>query len=304
MTRTPENIPASIRQRLLQESRKLEIDFNLMLTKYALERFLYRLSVSPYHDRFVLKGAMLFQLWGIDSFRPTRDLDLLGFGETEQEHLVKVFREICQIEVADDGISFDPESVTVSAIRDQMEYGGSRIVINAELAKARIQVQIDIGFGDVVTPQPTEHEYPTLLKLPAPVLRAYPRETVVAEKIQAMVALGIANSRMKDLYDLWFIGSTFQFDGAMLVQALKRTFVRQDTDIPKELPFSLSDDFADDSMKISQWRAFIRRTGVQAPEELMSVILFLRDFLMPPITAAAADRQFSGIWTPDGKWSQ
>jgi predicted nucleotidyltransferase component of viral defense system len=304
MTRTPENIPASIRQRLLQESRKLEIDFNLILTKYALERFLYRLSVSPYHDRFVLKGAMLFQLWGIDSFRPTRDLDLLGFGETEQEHLVKVFREICQIEVVDDGISFDPESVTVSAIRDQMEYGGSRIVINAELAKARIQVQIDIGFGDVVTPQPTEQEYPTLLKLPAPVLRAYPRETVVAEKFQAMVALGITNSRMKDLYDLWFIGSTFQFDGAVLVQALKRTFVRRDTDIPKELPFSLSDDFADDSMKISQWRAFIRRTGVLAPEELMSVILFLRDFLLPPIAAAAADRQFPGIWTPDGKWSQ
>ena len=304
MTGTPKNIPASIRQRLLQESRKQGIDFNLILTKYALERFLYRLSCSSYHDRFVLKGAMLFPLWGIDTFRPTRDLDLLGFGESEQEHLVSVFRDICQIEVDDDGISYDPESVTVTAIRDQMEYGGSRIVMNAELAKARIQVQIDVGFGDVVTPQPTYEEYPTLLKLPAPFIRAYPRETVVAEKFQAMVALGIANSRMKDLYDLWFIGATFQFDGATLVHALKRTFVRRGTDIPKELPFGLSDEFATDSMKISQWKAFIRRTGVQVPEELLSVILFLRDFLMPPTAAVAAEHQFREIWSAGGPWSR
>jgi len=303
MTGTPKNIPASIRQRLLQESRKQGIDFNLLLTKYALERFLYRLSCSSYHDRFVLKGAMLFPLWGIDTFRPTRDLDLLGFGKSEQEHLVSVFRDICQIEADDDGMSYDSEGVTVTAIRDQLDYGGYRIVINAELAKARIQVQIDIGFGDVVTPQPTIEEYPTLLKLPAPVLRAYPRETVVAEKFQAMVALGIANSRMKDIYDLWFIGTTFQFDGTTLVHALRRTFVRRGTDIPKELPFGLSDGFATDSMKISQWGAFIRRTGVQAPEELLSVILFLRDFLMPPIAAVAAEHQFREIWSVGGPWS-
>ena len=176
--------------------------------------------------------------------------------------------------------------------------------MNAELAKARIQVQIDIGFGDVVTPQPTYEEYPTLLKLPAPFIRAYPRETVVAEKFQAMVALGIANSRMKDLYDLWFIGATFQFDGATLVHALKRTFVRRGTDIPKELPFGLSDEFATDSMKISQWKAFIRRTGMQVPEELLSVILFLRDFLMPPTAAAAAEHQFREIWAAGGPWSR
>lgn len=304
MTRSLKNIPASTRQRLLQESRKRGIDFNLMLTNYALERFLYRLSCSSYHEQFVLKGAMLFPLWGVESYRPTRDLDLLSFGDAEEEYLTRVFRDICQVEVEDDGISYDHESVAVTAIRDQMEYGGSRIVIQAELARARIKVQIDIGFGDVVTPQPKYEEYPSLLKLPAPVLRAYPRETVVAEKFQAMIVLGMANSRMKDLYDLWFIGSTFPFNGVTLVKALTRTFARRDTDIPTDVPFCLSDEFAADSLKVRQWKAFLRRTAVHAPQELLAVIIFLKDFLMPPVTAANTKQDFQEAWDDGGPWKE
>ena len=296
------NIAASVRQRLLDQAKSKRVDFNLLLTRYGLERFLYRLGQSEYRERFVLKGAMLFPLWGVVSYRSTRDVDLLGYGENEIEALVTVFRTICQTEVADDGITFDPVSVQAEDIRDQMEYGGTRLKLNADLAGARIHLQVDIGFGDVITPSAHSAEYPVLLDHPAPSLRVYPRETVIAEKFQAMVHLGIANSRMKDFHDLWVLGSQFNFDGKTLATALARTFERRNTPLPVELPLALTPEFFADAQKIKQWKAFLNRAGLTVEVELAEVGNFIADFVMPPIGKRNVEEMFTGQWFAGGPW--
>lgn len=294
------NIAASVRQRLLDQARSKRVDFNLLLTRYGLERFLYRLGKSEYRERFVLKGAMLFPLWGVVSYRSTRDVDLLGYGESEIEALVTVFRTICQTEVADDGITLDPASVQAEDIRDQMEYGGARLKINADLAGARIYLQVDIGFGDIITPSADSAEYPTLLDHPAPHLRVYPRETVIAEKFQAMVLLGITNSRMKDFYDLWTLGSQFDFDGMTLATALARTFERRNTQLPVELPLALTPEFCANIQKIRQWKAFLNRAGLAVEVELAEVATFIAGFVMPPIEKFGVGEKFAGHWLAGG----
>lgn len=296
------NVAASVRQRLLDQARSKRVDFNLLLTRYGLERFLYRLGCSEYRERFILKGAMLFPLWGVVSYRSTRDVDLLGYGESEIAALVEVFRMICQTEVADDGVIFDPASVQAEDIRDQMEYGGTRIKLNADLAGARIHLQVDIGFGDVVTPAAVSADYPTVLDQPAPHVRVYPRETVVAEKFQAMVHLGIANSRMKDFHDLWVIGNQFDFDGATLSTALARTFERRNTPLPTELPLALTPEFFADTQKIRQWKAFLNRAGLGIQPELSEVATFITAFVMPLIELCSRGEVFDGAWTAGGPW--
>lgn len=296
------NVAASVRQRLLDQARSKRVDFNLLLTHYGLERFLYRLGRSEYRERFVLKGAMLFPLWGVVSYRSTRDVDLLGYGESELEALVTVFRTICQTEVTDDGITFDPASVQAEDIRDQMEYGGTRLKLNADLAGASIYLQVDIGFGDVITPSADSAEYPVLLDHPAPHLLVYPRETVIAEKFQAMVHLGIANSRMKDFHDLWVLGSQFDFDGATLTSALVRTFERRNTSLPVELPLALTPEFFADAQKIRQWKAFLNRTGLTVDFKLAEVAAFIAGFVMPPIEHSVNGKKFKGIWQAGGPW--
>ncbi|TRO81293.1 nucleotidyl transferase AbiEii/AbiGii toxin family protein [Desulfuromonas acetexigens] len=292
------NIAASVRQRLLDQARSKRIDFNLLLTRYGLERFLYRLGCSEYRERFILKGAMLFPLWGVVSYRSTRDVDLLGYGESELAALVEVFRRISRTEVADDGVIFDPASVQAEDIRDQMEYAGTRIKLNADLAGARIHLQVDIGFGDVVTPAAATADYPTVLDQPAPHIRVYPRETVVAEKFQAMVHLGIANSRMKDFHDLWVLGSQFDFDGATLTAALVRTFERRNTPLPNTVPLALTPEFFLDDRKIRQWKAFLNRAGLEIKPELSEVAAFIAGFVMPLIDSG------SHRGAPDGAWWQ
>ena len=218
------NMAASVRQRLLNLARERRENFDYLLTRFGLERFLYRLANSPFRDRFILKGAMFFLLWGMDEHRPTRDADFLGFGENDAENLVAIFQDVCRVAVEDDGLIFDPASVQAAAIREEMEYGGIRVTLPAILDRARISLQFDVGFGDAVTPLAEEVDYPTLLDLPAPHLRIYPKETVIAEKFQAMVHLGIANSRMKDFYDIWVMARSFDFDGSVLKTAIERTF--------------------------------------------------------------------------------
>ncbi len=296
------NISASVRQRLLDQARSMRVDFNLLLTRYGLERFLYRLGKSEYRERFVLKGAMLFPLWGVVSYRSTRDVDLLGYGESEIEALVTVFRTICQTEVADDGITFDPASVQAEYIRDQMEYGGTRLKLNADLAGARIHLQVDIGFGDVITPSADFAEYPVLLDHPAPSLLVYPRETVIAEKFQAMVYLGIANSRMKDFHDLWVLGSQFDFDGKTLATALARTFERRNTPLPVELPLALTPEFFADAQKVRQWKAFLNRAGLAVEVQLAEVATFIADFVMPLIETTRVGGEYTGRWLAGGPW--
>lgn len=298
------NIAASVRQRLLNQSREQGADFNLMLTRYGLERFLYRLSKSAYSNRFILKGAMLFPLWGVYSYRSTRDVDLLGFGESDIKALEEVFREMCQVEVEDDGIRFDTDSIKAEDIRDQMEYGGTRIRFTADLAGATIGLQVDIGFGDAVTPEAREADFPTILDQPCPHLRVYPPETVVAEKFHAMVKLGIANSRLKDFYDVWIISQMFSFDGSVLLNALERTFERRNTPLPLAAPLALTEEFSKDVQKVQQWRAFLNRSALKVDTDLEGVVKDIAGFVMPPIAARGRGEEFTLLWRVGGAWGE
>ncbi len=251
----PRNVGASVRQRLLNLAHAREQPMELLLTRYALERLLYRLSVSLHRERFVLKGAMLLATWFDEPHRATRDVDLLGFGDAAEDALLGTFREIMAVEV-DDGVSFDLKGLRIEAIREELEYGGSRIRTTAALAGARIPITVDIGFGDAVEPGVEDIDLPVLLDMPSPHLRAYPPETVIAEKFHAMVVLGRANSRMKDYYDVWMLLSAFALDPARLRRAIAATFARRGTVIPTGPPDGLSDAFATDPGKRRQWNAF------------------------------------------------
>jgi predicted nucleotidyltransferase component of viral defense system len=211
LKKTAANLPASVRQRLLNLATERKEDFGLVVTRYGLERFLYRLSVSPHRDSFVLKGALLLQLWTADTYRPTRDLDLLGRGISNVSYR-KIFSEVCSQKVEDDGLTFLPDTIRVERIRDDEAYEGVRVRLEARLGNVRVPLQIDVGLGDTIVPSSEELEYPTLLRFPAPKLHAYSKESVVAEKFEAMVKLGIANSRMKDFYDLCVLAQRFEFE--------------------------------------------------------------------------------------------
>ena len=277
MSRT--NLPASIRARLKQRADATRQDFNLTLTHYGLERLLYRLSISQYADRYLLKGALLFSLWYDQPHRPTRDVDLLGYGPDDVETAVATFREISQIAV-DDGIVFDPASVAGSVIRKEAGYGGVRVDLRATLDGARIALQVDIGFGDVVTPAPEPIHYPVLLDdLPAPRLRAYPKYTVVAEKLHAICLLGMTNSSMKDYFDLWVLLTEEDLAPDELRRAVEATFARRRLAMPADLPIGLSDAFAQDPIKQRQWAAFFKKNGL-APRELAEVVARLRDVFL------------------------
>jgi predicted nucleotidyltransferase component of viral defense system len=264
MTKPARDIGASVRTRLMNLARERGQVFDLMLTRYALERLLYRLSISQHRNRFVLKGAMLVTTWFEDPHRPTRDLDLLGFGESSTDSMLAVWKEICAITM-DDGITFDGAGLRASPIREDMEYGGVRLRTTATIARARINVTVDIGFGDAVEPSPEEIALPVLLDLPAPHLRAYARETVIAEKFHAMVTLGRANSRMKDFYDVWMLSKTHAFDRERLAQAIVATFKRRGTNIPEALPDAFTPAFFRDPSKLQQWTAFVRDLSAEPP---------------------------------------
>jgi predicted nucleotidyltransferase component of viral defense system len=297
-SKPPRNIAASVRQRLTNLSRERNEEFQFVLTRYGLERLLYRLSISPYAAQFILKGAALFQLWTGQPHRSTRDLDLLGSGAPSPERLQTIFSEVCSLNVDDDGLVFSPTTIQAEQIKEDAEYQGIRLRIECRLENARLALQIDIGFGDAVTPEPLSTTYPTLLEFPAPQLRAYPRETVVAEKFQAMVALGIANSRMKDFYDVWTLARQFEFDGTLLRSAIRATFERRQTPIPTAPPLALTADFASDQSKATQWKAFLKKGKlVETPPPFTDVVRLLQDFLMPPTIAIPEPPSWPYSWT-------
>ena len=299
------NLPASILQRLLNHSKALGEDFTLTLARYAIERFLYRLSRSPFAHRFVLKGAMLLNAWAARPFRRTRDLDLLGYGEPSAVQLREVFAALCAIQVEPDGLEFDTATIRIEAIREDQEYVGERVRITCTLGSARIVIQVDVGFGDAVTPPPEEIEYPTLLGLPAPRLWAYPREAVIAEKFQAMVVLGMRNSRMKDFFDLALIARMFAIAGDRLTQAIRATFSRRNTPLPQGIPFALSEEFFRDPLKQVQWEAFLRKGTLSSEREgLEQVVSRVRDLLVPPMQALTRNEAFAGSWPPGGPWKE
>ncbi len=297
------NLPASIRQRLLNLSRDRGEDFNLTLTRYGIERLLYRLSKSEHADHFVLKGALLLSLWTGRLQRATRDIDLLSYGDSSQEALTQLFRDICVVDVQADGLTFHPDSVRVTEIREDQGYGGQRVQLTATLGNARIHLQVDIGFGDAITPAPDDMQYPSLLGLPSPRLRAYPKETVIAEKLEAIAVLGMANSRMKDFYDVWMMSRELQFDGRTLARAIGATFQRRRTELPRTVPTALTEEFAGDPDKGTLWYAFLSRNRFDADGMgLMQVIQEIRLFLMPPVIAAAAGQEFEQAWPAEGPW--
>jgi hypothetical protein len=302
-TRPTTNVAASVRDRLLERSRKTGEDFQFLLHRYAAERFLHRLGQSAYRDLYVLKGAMLYPLWGGSIYRATRDLDFTGYGSNAVADALAVMQEVCAVPVAEDGLIFDAETLAAEAIRDDAEYNGLRIRLRAALGAARIPMQIDIGFGNAIEPPATEVVYPTLLDLPAPRLRAYAQEAVVAEKLHAMVVLGERNSRYKDFYDVYVFAGQFPFDGERLTAAIAATFERRGTPIKTALPAALNAPFYSDGARAGQWRAYLTRNALPGtPAEWMTIGELLQSFLEPPWRAIADGRAFSAEWPPAGPW--
>jgi hypothetical protein len=272
--------PAAVRARLLAKAKSENQDFSLVLTRYGLERMLYRLSVSPNKDNFLLKGALLFDMWFDVPLRPTRDIDLLGFGLAEEPLVLATFQEMCGIE-CDDGIKFDINSIKVAEIRKEANYSGLRVTLMGHVDSARCPVQIDIGYGDAVTPAPEHADYPVMLAgLPAPKLRIYPRYTVVAEKYEAIVSLGMVNTRLKDYFDMWIIFNSADLDLTVLNDAIDATFARRNTQKPQTTPIGLTADFGQDSQKMKQWEAFVKKNQLHAPD-LNTVVEFLKSKLSP-----------------------
>jgi predicted nucleotidyltransferase component of viral defense system len=266
-----------------------------------MERFLYRLAQSPHADKFILKGALLLTAWQAPLSRSTMDIDLLGRTSNKLEHIASIISEICSIEPEVDGVKFDPKSVKAVRIKEDADYEGVRVQFRAALAGARIPMQIDIGFGDVILSGATRIEYPTLLEFPAPILQAYPKETVIAEKLEALTALATLNSRMKDFFDLWALSRLYSFEGVVLVKAIKATFDHRSTAIDP-LPDGLTDGFGKD--KSTLWTAFLRRARLtSAPTSFLDTIRLVREFVFPPLAAAAAGDPFLKNWKPSGPWS-
>jgi predicted nucleotidyltransferase component of viral defense system len=297
------DLGASVRQRLLNQARVRERPFQELLQYYAMERFLYRLSKSRHAEKFILKGALLLNAWRAPLSRATMDIDLLGRTSNELEHIRVLFAQLCDIESEPDGIEFASKSVKVARIKEEADYEGVRVHFRGVLAGARIPMQIDIGFGDVVNPGIIEIEYPTLLGFSAPLLRAYPKETVVAEKLEAMTALEMLNSRMKDFFDLWALSRLYSFDGPILLKAINATFDHRATVIEAR-PVGLEDEFGNDGAKSRQWTAFLRRSRLtSAPARLHETISAVREFARPPLSAAAAGSTFNQKWQAGGSWS-
>ena len=279
------NLAASIHARLHNRAKARGEEFNLVLTRYAIERFLYRLSTLPARESFCLKGALLFDLWFDIPHRPTHDADFLGFGPRDTAVLAATMREICGVHV-DDGMIFDAASITVEEIREEARYGGLRVRLTASLGKARSTVQIDVGYGDAVSPGPEEAVYPVMLEdLPPPRLRVYPRASVIAEKLEAIESLGMTNSRMKDFFDICVLAREGTLDIIQLGDAIAATFRRRSTPIPAGVPLGLSDEFAQDAVKRAQWLGFLRKNRLDELA-LEDVINEVRHFVEAPMAHA------------------
>jgi hypothetical protein len=273
------NVAVSVRAKLLNLSRSSGQPLASLMELYVTGRLLYRLSLSEYRERFILKGAQLFHLWQADIHRPTRDLDFLGFGDPSEKAIQKIFTTIVRLPVdIDDGLEWG--EVSTKLIRDGMDYGGVRAILKVKLAGAHINLQVDVGFGDAITPSAIQGQWTELLGFPAAHLLAYPPETVIAEKFQAMVELGINNSRMKDFFDVDWLFQHQTFDSKTLRSAIDATFDRRNTILPTEPPLALTSAFAQDSQKITQWNAFLRKNNLHA-DSLDCVIQRLEQFLSP-----------------------
>jgi predicted nucleotidyltransferase component of viral defense system len=296
------DVGASVRQRLLNQSRARGRPFQELLQYFAMERFLYRLTQSSFADRLILKGALLLTAWRAPMSRPTIDIDLAGRTSNDLGHIAELVGAVCDVVTEPDGIEFNRASIEVTRIKEDADYEGVRVKFRAVLAKARVPMQIDIGFGDVVVPGPTKIEYPTLLDFPAPVLQAYPRETVIAEKLEAITKLGLLNSRMKDYYDIALLSRMYPFEGENLIGAIVATFRHRETKIESE-PIGLTNAFYADLARAIQWRVFIRRSRfAEQAGDLEQLVVEIREFALPALAAVADEKALKARWRPGGPW--
>ena len=297
------NIAASVHQRLLNRARKESRPFNELLQRFVNERFLHRLSKSPNEETFVLKGALMFGIWGGPGSRPTMDIDLLGSGVVNsRDRIVSALKAICEVEVEPDGVLFDPTSVTATRITEGAEHEGVRGRLRGKLGNTRMTLQIDIAFGDIVTPGPVRIVYPALLEFPVSELNGYTRESTIAEKLQAMVKLGELNSRMKDFYDLVALSRACDFRGSVLAEAIRKTFTARKTSIPPNFD-ALIHALASDPNKQRQWEAFLTKSQlVDSPRDFVDAVSEIRDFLEPVIRNLCEGRKFRGTWEAPGPW--
>lgn len=301
MTEIRDPLAQSVHARLHNYAHRTKEDFNLVLSRYASERFLYRLSKSSYANRFVLKGASLFLIWMNKMHRPTHDIDLLGFGKIDAEELKMIFSACCKADVAADGVIFDPDRITIEDIREAQVYMGLRVTIHGNLGTARLYIQIDIGTGDAVFPAPESMKYPVLLDFPAPQLRVYPKESMVAEKIDAMIERGLRNSRMKDYYDIWLLSTEFDFDGRILAAAIRETLARRGRKCDT-FPVGLTPEFSESPDKQKQWMAFINKQGISPSNSLADTIKMLQLFLAEPVKAVISNSDFDAMWIKNTRW--
>lgn len=299
----PKDLAASVRQRLANHALKSREDFQVVLAQYGFERLLYRLSQSHHAGQFTIKGALMFLVWAGEQYRPTRDLDLTALKQYTANELKTIFQTLCTLPVEDDGLLFVSETVHAEPIREETEYGGMRISLEARLGRAKIPLQIDIGFGDAIIPKALIERFPVILDFPAPQLTMYSRETAIAEKYETMVRLGAINSRMKDYYDIWALARNFDFDGEVLINSIKATFRRRKTTLPPDVPVGLSDEFAEDRTKQAQWTAFVRRGRLKlSAADLGVVVEGIRAFLIPVSFSALHSEAFHKKWHKGGGW--
>ena len=303
MTPAPKNVVASVLARLRNVAQEAGISFNDILQSYVIERFLARLSRSPHADTVLLKGALMLRVWGVPRARPTMDIDLLRRGVADQESLVRLVEECAAISEPADGVIFEPTTIAVEPIRDATEYVGTRIRLQARLNNVRQTVQIDFGVGDAVHPEPQVIDYPVILTGPPVRLNAYPVESAIAEKFEAMVHLDMQNSRMKDFYDIWILSRFLSFSGPALSRAIRSTFDRRQTSLPVVPPVALTAEFYSEPVHVRQWAAFIRRIGEPAlANEFSQVVADLAEFLMPAAKAASTSADYPLRWEPLGPW--
>jgi len=293
---------ASVHQRLLNKARNLGKPFNELLQYFVIERFLYRLSSSEHAGNFILKGGLMFAIWQEPFLRPTRDIDMLGYGDPALTALQTAIKEICDLDVAQDGLIFDVESITATPIRAEDVYDGVRIQFSAYLGKARISIQLDVGFGDIVIPSPVNVRFPSILNLPEPNLRGYSRESLMAEKFHAMVMRGSINSRMKDFYDIWMLSQVFDFEFSMITEAFLKTFERRSTELPLDTTF-LHSLLTERSGSSIQWQAFLRRNQMRdVPTEFKIILEKIETFLEPVIESIHQPVTQNGEWKALGPW--
>lgn len=298
----PRNIAASIHQRLLDRAKESARPFNELFQYYAIERFLYRLSQSPHAGKFILKGALMLLVWDARTSRSTMDIDMLGRMKNDLEAVIDLVREICRQEVAPDGVVFDPGSVRGDRITEDTKYEGVRIRFRGALDNARIAIQLDVGFGDVVVPSPKLTTYPAILDLPAPRVRGYSRESTIAEKFEAMVRHGVMNSRMKDFWDIRLLSRQFDFDGKTLAAAIAETFSKRHTAIPAD-PVAFTEIFIKDEAKSTQWKAFLRKNRMSdSTDTFTSAVHSVSAFLRPIVAHLVGHQPLPKMWKAPGPW--